>query len=144
MTWLSELQKELGKDFQLVKAAKRASVKVRHPREVAYENIKNSLAFLKDPTFKVKKSGKEAKPDLCYQELSDGTVEVFVKYARSRLKLQGDEDAIRVPKAALETVLVKLGDGIRDGEFDDQLEARASQFRARLKGNSKGRKKKMN
>jgi hypothetical protein len=66
----------------------------------------------------------------------DGSYQVFVKYSRKALKINGAE-GLKVPKGKVEDALKAILKAIDNGHFDEQIHQRAAEFTAKLKGKKK-------
>lgn len=121
MSILSGLKSKY-KSIQTFKAGVKTPKTKKHPRDSVATLIENSISYLADPTFKVKKGNKKPKaPELCYT-LKDGQYEIKLRYSRENLKIIGDDTAIRCDEADLPSLLGDLHSAVKAGELDAELE----------------------
>jgi hypothetical protein len=120
MSWLEKLTAKT-QDFQFsVAGTKPAAAQL--PRDLVLQAIDDSIAFLKDPKFRVssgRRKGKE--PDLVYR-LDGEQAAISLRYYRVRLTLHGNNDELSLDKTHLSDALQALREGVADGEFDAQLD----------------------
>lgn len=121
MGWLENLKARIG-DFEL-RVAGRKPARAKTPRDTLLQSIDDSIAFYKDPNFRVatgRRKGKE--PDLVYRIDGDEAA-ISVRYSRVRIKLDGkNSDELFVNKSKLSDALAGLREGVAAGEFDGQLD----------------------
>lgn len=110
------------------------------PVETVRKSVQDALDFYKDPNFTIRKKGKRGtvniSPTQLWQERRDGSYQVFVKYSRRALKINGS-DGIIVPKAKIGQALEAILKALDNGHFDEQIHHRAAEFTAKLKGKKK-------
>ena len=122
MGLLDDVKKKY-KSIETFKAGVKATKTPKHPRDNVALLIKNSIEYLADPSYKVKKGKQKPKaPELCY-EIKDGKCVVKLKYSRQLLKVDGENDAFRCDESELADVLELIHKGVKDGKIDDQLDA---------------------
>ena len=107
------------------------------PVETVRKSVTDAIQFYKNPNFTIKKKGKngtiETSPTQLWQERSDGSFQVFVKYSRKALKIKG-ADGLKVPRGKVEDALNSILKAIDNGQFDEQIHQRSAEFTAKLKG----------
>lgn len=121
MGWLENLKAKIGDDFEL-RVAGRKPARAKTPRDTLLQSIDDSIAFHKDPSFRVASGRRKNKePDLVYKIDGDQAA-ISLRYSRVRLKLDGKSDELSVDKSKLSDALAGLREGVAAGEFDDQLD----------------------
>lgn len=121
MGWLDNLKAKIG-DFEL-RVAGRKPARAKTPRDTLLQSIDDSIAFHKDPSFRVASGRRKNKePNLVYKIDGDQAA-ISVRYSRVRIKLDGkNSDELFVSKSKLSDALAGLREGVAAGEFDDQLD----------------------
>lgn len=119
MGWLDSLKEKIG-DVELGVAGKKPA-RTKTPRDLLLQSIDDSMAFLKDPKFRLTSGRRKGKqPDLVYA--TDGNrASISLRYARVRIKLDGKNDELAVDTKHLAEALSALRAGVIAGEFDTQL-----------------------
>jgi hypothetical protein len=132
MTWLDDFKAAVG-DYSVEKNAPKSAVVKKHPRDMVARHINNSISYFIDNKYRLPDGKRKGQiPELCY--VIDGSrAKITITYARSKLKLIGDDTTVSVNMDKLVAGLRSLKDSVEAGKFDDKLEEIRSTRAAKLK-----------
>jgi hypothetical protein len=123
MSWLEELQNEIG-SFKLASGLKvKVDKNATHPRDNVIKLIDDSIKYFEDNSYTIKGAkDKVKKPDHCY-EISKGKATVWLSYSRQKLKLDDKNSVITdIDENKVISTLQILRKAVESGFFDAQLD----------------------
>ena len=132
MSWLDDFKAAVC-DYSVEKNAPKSAATKKHPRDMVAKQINNSISYFIDNKFRLADGKRKGQiPELCY--VVDGSrAKITITYARSKLKLIGDDTTVGVDMGKLVAGLRSLKDSVEAGKFDDKLEEIRSTRAAKLK-----------
>lgn len=142
MSLLDGLEKRIKGGFRVVSSARGVSKTPKSPRDNVLESIDNSLAYLRDPSFRLTNGRRKGDiPDLVY-ELEGKGASIKLRYSRVSLSL-GDGNKLFINDASdLAAALEFIRELVAEGRLDEQLEKIKAERVAQTKRKGKPAKSK--